>query len=119
MTSLIVGPTDSERHVGDLGNVVADASGKAVIDLVDKQIALDGAHNIIGRSLVVSTQLYFFNVWGLFLMVVINSELTKSPILQVHADPDDLGKGGHELSSTTGNAGARVACAVIGRAAPL
>ena len=23
----------------------------------------------------------------------------------VHADPDDLGKGGHELSLTTGNAG--------------
>ena len=25
----------------------------------------------------------------------------------VHKDVDDLGKGGHELSSTTGNAGAR------------
>ena len=23
----------------------------------------------------------------------------------VHADPDDLGQGGHELSATTGNAG--------------
>lgn len=32
----------------------------------------------------------------------------------VHADVDDLGKGNHELSSTTGNAGARLACAVIG-----
>ena len=32
----------------------------------------------------------------------------------VHADPDDLGKGGHELSKTTGNAGARVTCGVIG-----
>ncbi|KAF0305916.1 Superoxide dismutase [Cu-Zn] [Amphibalanus amphitrite] len=31
-----------------------------------------------------------------------------------HADVDDLGKGGHELSSTTGNAGARVCCGVIG-----
>ena len=31
----------------------------------------------------------------------------------VHADPDDLGKGGHELSLTTGNAGARVACGEI------
>ena len=31
----------------------------------------------------------------------------------VHADPDDLGKGGVELSKTTGNAGARIACGEI------
>lgn len=30
--------------------------------------------------------------------------------LVIHADPDDLGKGGHELSKTTGNAGGRLAC---------
>ena len=34
--------------------------------------------------------------------------------IQVHADVDDLGKGGHELSKTTGNAGGRLACGVIG-----
>lgn len=34
--------------------------------------------------------------------------------MQVHADPDDLGRGGHELSKTTGNAGGRLACGVIG-----
>jgi Cu/Zn superoxide dismutase len=32
----------------------------------------------------------------------------------VHADVDDLGLGGHELSATTGNAGDRLACGVIG-----
>ena len=33
--------------------------------------------------------------------------------MMVHAGVDDLGKGGHELSSTTGNAGGRVACGEI------
>ncbi len=33
----------------------------------------------------------------------------------VHADPDDLGKGPHDDSKTTGHSGARIACAVIGR----
>jgi Cu-Zn family superoxide dismutase len=33
----------------------------------------------------------------------------------VHADPDDYGRGGHDDSHTTGHAGARIACAVIGR----
>jgi len=34
----------------------------------------------------------------------------------IHAGKDDLGKGGDEGSLKTGNAGGRVACAVIGRA---
>ena len=32
----------------------------------------------------------------------------------VHKDPDDLGKGGDAESKKTGNAGARIGCAVIG-----
>ncbi|KAK4768360.1 hypothetical protein SAY87_003501 [Trapa incisa] len=43
-------------------------------------IPLSGTHSIVGRAVV------------------------------VHADPDDLGKGGHELSKSTGNAGGRLAC---------
>lgn len=82
------GPTDAERHVGDLGNVEANAEGIAKINIHDKQISLTGPNSILGRTVV------------------------------VHADPDDLGKGGHELSKTTGNAGGRLACAVIGLAQP-
>lgn len=78
------GPDASVRHVGDLGNVVANDNGVAVVDKIDKLISLSGCNNVIGRTLV------------------------------VHADPDDFGLGGHELSLTTGNAGARVACGVIG-----
>jgi len=70
--------------VGDLGNVQAGADGVAKVDISDKLLTLSGPHSIIGRTLV------------------------------CHADVDDLGKGGHELSSTTGNAGARVCCGVIG-----
>jgi Cu-Zn family superoxide dismutase len=32
----------------------------------------------------------------------------------LHNGTDDLGLGGHNLSKTTGNAGARLACGVIG-----
>jgi len=35
----------------------------------------------------------------------------------IHADADDLGRGGHPLSATTGNAGARIACGEIRRTA--
>jgi len=80
------GPGDAERHAGDLGNVTAGPDGVAKFEVKDAQISLNGQTSVVGRTMV------------------------------VHADPDDLGKGGHELSKTTGNAGARVACGVIGLA---
>ena len=45
------------RHVGDLGNVEADSNGVAKVDITDKLISLTGAHNIIGRTLVVSCRI--------------------------------------------------------------
>ncbi|CAA3006202.1 superoxide dismutase [Cu-Zn] [Olea europaea subsp. europaea] len=73
-------PEDGIRHAGDLGNVKVGEDGTATFTITDNQIPLSGPHSIIGRAVV------------------------------VHSDPDDLGKGGHELSKSTGNAGGRVAC---------
>lgn len=41
------------RHVGDLGNVIAEADGVAHIDMTDKLATLHGQNSIVGRSLVV------------------------------------------------------------------
>ncbi|CAF2116162.1 unnamed protein product [Brassica napus] len=73
-------PEDANRHAGDLGNIIVGDDGTATFTITDSQIPLSGPNSIVGRAVV------------------------------VHADPDDLGKGGHELSLSTGNAGGRVAC---------
>jgi Cu-Zn family superoxide dismutase len=57
------GPESEERHVGDLGNVIANDEGVAKFDFVDKLVRLNGPNSIVGRAMV------------------------------VHADPDDLGLG--------------------------
>jgi Cu-Zn family superoxide dismutase len=81
------GPSDSyeNRHVGDLGNVIADENGNVEVTFEDSLITLSGELSIIGRSVV------------------------------IHADEDDLGKGGFPDSKTTGHAGSRISCGVIGR----
>ena len=73
------------RHVGDLGNIISK-NNLAKGYMYDNEISLN-CHSrrcIIGRCVV------------------------------VHADEDDLGKGGDEESLKTGNAGKRVGCGVIG-----
>eukprot|EP00850_Spirogloea_muscicola_P007114 SM000035S13094 [mRNA] locus=s35:384987:387674:- [translate_table: standard] len=77
-------PEDETRHAGDLGNVVADDKGVVNTTITDSQIPLSGPNTVVGRAFV------------------------------IHEMEDDLGKGGHELSSTTGNAGGRLACGVVG-----
>ena len=85
------GPGMEERHVGDLGNVIAGEDGKALYETetdLELDIHLSGDLSVLGRSCV------------------------------VHENEDDLGLGGHELSKVTGNAGGRLACGVIGISGP-
>jgi Cu-Zn family superoxide dismutase len=45
--------TAGKRHVGDLGNIEADSSGHAKLDIVDPALGFHGVTSIIGRGLVV------------------------------------------------------------------
>lgn len=56
-----------------------------MVNITDDLISLTGTkRNILGRAVV------------------------------IHADTDDLGRGGEHDSMTTGHAGARVACGIVG-----
>lgn len=76
------------RHVGDLQNLVSDSSGCVITEFDDHIVKLYGITNVIGRGLV------------------------------IHENIDDYGKTSHPLSKTTGNSGARIACAIIGYKKP-
>jgi|UniRef100_A0A6C0E2L9 Cu-Zn family superoxide dismutase len=78
-------PGMSKRHVGDLGNIKTNDNGDSIYTFYDNVIKLRGNKcNIIGRGLI------------------------------IHEDEDDCGKGENAESLKTGNAGKRIACAVIG-----
>lgn len=47
------GPDDVQRHVGDLGNLMADDSGAAHYEATDSILAFSGSHSIIGRGVIV------------------------------------------------------------------
>lgn len=49
-------PTAAERHVGDLGNIEADESGKAHLDWLDSHLSLTGTNSIIGHAVIVHAQ---------------------------------------------------------------
>lgn len=73
------------RHVGDMiNNVYSDGKGIVDIEFTDDLLTLYGSDSILGRSVI------------------------------LHMNADDLGIGHTEESHRTGNAGARIACAIIG-----
>ena len=45
-------PNAADRHAGDLGNIEADASGKAHLDWKDKVMKLSGPDSVVGRSVI-------------------------------------------------------------------
>jgi len=47
------GPHDAQRHVGDFGNLEADASGVAHYSAVFSNLPVDGDSSIIGRAVIV------------------------------------------------------------------
>jgi Cu-Zn family superoxide dismutase len=46
-------PDAADRHAGDLGNIEADASGKAHLELTDKVMKLSGPDSIVGHGVIV------------------------------------------------------------------
>jgi len=76
-------PFEENRHVGDMGNLRAQASPDAEILYQDDVITLYGKYSILNRACM------------------------------VHEKEDDLGKGGAPDSKTTGNAGGRIACGTV------
>jgi Cu-Zn family superoxide dismutase len=46
-------PTDAKRHVGDLGNLEANAQGVADLEYVDSKAAFEGPASILGRGVIV------------------------------------------------------------------
>ena len=46
-------PDAADRHVGDLGNITADANGKAQYKRLDTQLSFDGAASILNRAVIV------------------------------------------------------------------
>jgi Cu-Zn family superoxide dismutase len=46
-------PDAAERHMGDLGNLEADASGKAHLEWKDKMLKFTGENSILGHAVIV------------------------------------------------------------------
>jgi Cu-Zn family superoxide dismutase len=49
-------PDALHRHIGDLGNILADAQGNATYEYIDKQTSLNGPDSIVGRAVIIHAQ---------------------------------------------------------------
>ena len=81
------GPNSKFKHNGDLGNIYnikPNTSGTKIVSSKVLNLNKCNKNSIIGRSVI------------------------------IHRDRDDLGKGKNKESLKTGNAGARLACGIIG-----
>lgn len=76
-------PGMQNRHAGDLGNLIANNKGYAILQLDDNLIKLRGKYSVLGRGMV------------------------------IHKNEDDCGKGNFDDSKTTGHSGPRLACGII------
>ncbi len=48
------GARDAEaRHIGDLGNLVADGDGRAQLSYLDPKLTLSGPNSIVGRAVII------------------------------------------------------------------
>jgi Cu-Zn family superoxide dismutase len=50
------GPSDTNSHVGDLGNIEATGSGEADFVIIDQDVRLGGPASILGRCVVVHSR---------------------------------------------------------------
>ncbi|XP_055334714.1 uncharacterized protein LOC129585856 [Paramacrobiotus metropolitanus] len=78
------GPSDPERHAGDLGNINANARGTAVLNMRSSAFSLNGDYSVIGRAIV------------------------------IYQNEDDYGRENSTESLDNGNVGEPIACGVIG-----
>lgn len=46
-------PEAAERHVGDLGNITADKSGRASYERVGTHLSLNGPYSNVGRAIII------------------------------------------------------------------
>lgn len=78
------GLNEKESHLGDLGNINVDETGRCNSEIIANYLPLSGPYSVIGRSMI------------------------------IHSKEDDLGTGYNEESHKTGNSGERISCGIIG-----